>query len=101
MFLKELGDARRVRERLINCFELANMPSTPKEERQRLLSFVIVGGALSRVTVDASRAYLGIRWAYWSGVCRRACRLFVRGRVWQCLGVFVSVLSLFFAQFVS
>lgn len=43
-FLKELSDARAVRTKVIQCFEEASLPSTPAEERQRLLNTVIVGG---------------------------------------------------------
>lgn len=47
-FFKELKDARRVRERIINNLEKAALPSTTPEERQLLLSFVVVGWAYWR-----------------------------------------------------
>ena len=43
-FLKHLHHARQVRNRVLECFERAANPSLSTEERQRLLSFVIVGG---------------------------------------------------------
>lgn len=43
-FLKEIEHARALRVGIIERFELANLPSTPKAERDRLLHFVVVGG---------------------------------------------------------
>eukprot|EP01111_Echinosteliopsis_oligospora_P015621 TRINITY_DN6232_c0_g2_i1.p1 TRINITY_DN6232_c0_g2~~TRINITY_DN6232_c0_g2_i1.p1 ORF type:complete len:467 (+),score=106.10 TRINITY_DN6232_c0_g2_i1:69-1403(+) len=43
-FLKELPDARRIRRRILECFEEAALPDTTDSERRRLLNFVIVGG---------------------------------------------------------
>eukprot|EP00824_Muranothrix_gubernata_P003507 TRINITY_DN14399_c0_g1_i1.p1 TRINITY_DN14399_c0_g1~~TRINITY_DN14399_c0_g1_i1.p1 ORF type:complete len:467 (+),score=88.80 TRINITY_DN14399_c0_g1_i1:28-1401(+) len=43
-FLKELNDARTIRVAVIDRLELASGPNTSKEERDRLLHFVIVGG---------------------------------------------------------
>jgi len=44
LFLKELRDARKIRLRLIECFERAVVPSTSDQERKRLLNCVVVGG---------------------------------------------------------
>lgn len=44
LFLKELHDARELRQRIIQCFERANLPGIPAEERRRLLHFVVCGG---------------------------------------------------------
>lgn len=44
LFLKELHDARELRQRIIQCFERANLPGIPADERRRLLHFVICGG---------------------------------------------------------
>lgn len=43
-FLKQLGDARNIRNRLLECFERAANPFISEAERSRLLSFVVVGG---------------------------------------------------------
>ena len=43
-FLKDLEDARNIRNRILECFERASYPDTSAEERERLLTFVIVGG---------------------------------------------------------
>lgn len=43
-FLKQLGDARNIRNRLLECFERAASPFISEAERSRLLSFVVVGG---------------------------------------------------------
>lgn len=43
LFLKELRDARWIRERIIECFEHASSPNVSLQERERLLRFCIVG----------------------------------------------------------
>lgn len=43
-FLKHLHHARQIRNRTLECFERATNPTLTDEERQRLLSFVVVGG---------------------------------------------------------
>jgi NADH:ubiquinone reductase (non-electrogenic) len=44
LFLKELSDARVLRQRIIRCFEQANLPDLADEERARILHFVVCGG---------------------------------------------------------
>lgn len=44
MFFKDIGDARRVKRRVRECFELAALPTTTPEMRKWLLHFAIVGG---------------------------------------------------------
>ena len=43
-FLKHLYHARQIRNRVLECFERAAIPNLPESERERLLSFVVVGG---------------------------------------------------------
>src|ERR1043166_7816962 len=43
-FLKELSDARTIRQKIIDAFERASTPALPEAERKRLLHFVVVGG---------------------------------------------------------
>jgi NADH dehydrogenase FAD-containing subunit len=43
-FLKHLYHARNIRNNIIDSFEKAAVPGTTDEERERLLSFVVVGG---------------------------------------------------------
>jgi hypothetical protein len=45
-FLKQLSDARAIRQRLVECFEQASAPFATAQEQARLLSFVVVGGEL-------------------------------------------------------
>jgi NADH:ubiquinone reductase (non-electrogenic) len=52
-FLKELGDARRIRKKIIENLERASTPGIPDEERQRLLHFVVVGGGPTGVEFAA------------------------------------------------
>ncbi|MCO6432012.1 MAG: FAD-dependent oxidoreductase, partial [Deltaproteobacteria bacterium] len=42
--IKELGDARRIRQQIITSIERATLPDITPEEQDRLLTFVIVGG---------------------------------------------------------
>ena len=48
-FLKHLWDARKIRSRLIECFERASNPDLSSDERKRLLTFVVVGGGPTSV----------------------------------------------------
>ncbi|MAD24485.1 MAG: hypothetical protein CMO44_09975 [Verrucomicrobiales bacterium] len=43
-FLKHIKHARGIRLRMLECFERAAMPGVSDAERDRLLSFVVVGG---------------------------------------------------------
>lgn len=52
-FLKQLGDARNIRNRLLECFERAASPFITDKERSRLLSFVVVGGGPTSIEYAA------------------------------------------------
>eukprot|EP00904_Undaria_pinnatifida_P001579 jgi/Undpi1/11421/HiC_scaffold_30.g13718.m1 len=52
-FLKQLGDARNIRNRLLECFERAASPYISDKERTRLLSFVVVGGGPTSIEYAA------------------------------------------------
>lgn len=43
-FLKHLYHARQIRNRILECFELATDPTLTTEQKDRLLSFIVVGG---------------------------------------------------------
>ncbi|KAF4434589.1 NADH dehydrogenase, partial [Fusarium acutatum] len=43
-FLRDVGDARSIRLRILQCFERAELPSTTDEQRRKLLHFAVVGG---------------------------------------------------------
>ncbi len=53
LFLKELADARAIRQRIIDCFERASQPSVSDDVRKRLLHFVVVGGGPTGVEFAA------------------------------------------------
>lgn len=44
LFMKDVGDARKVRKRVLECFEIAELPITTDAMRKHLLHFAIVGG---------------------------------------------------------
>lgn len=52
-FLKEVEDAQRIRQSVIDCFESAIVPSLSEEERRTNLHFVIVGGGPTGVEFAA------------------------------------------------
>jgi NADH:ubiquinone reductase (non-electrogenic) len=52
-FLKELADARTIREGVLACLERAGLPGLPDEERRRLLHFVAVGAGPTGVRFAA------------------------------------------------
>ncbi|SMQ53783.1 unnamed protein product [Zymoseptoria tritici ST99CH_3D7] len=52
-FLKDISDARRIRNQVIHNLETASLPTTPDEERKRLLSFVVSGGGPTGVEFAA------------------------------------------------
>ncbi|CEG65172.1 hypothetical protein RMATCC62417_02009 [Rhizopus microsporus] len=43
-FLKDVNDARKIRKRLIECFENASQPGVSDKDKADLLHFVVVGG---------------------------------------------------------
>ena len=43
-FLKEVGDAQKIRKRIMDCVETANFKDQSPEEQKRLLHMVVVGG---------------------------------------------------------
>ncbi|KAL7627176.1 hypothetical protein AAE478_003952 [Parahypoxylon ruwenzoriense] len=43
-FLRDVGDARKIRQRVLQNFEKATLPITTDEERKKLLHFAVVGG---------------------------------------------------------
>ncbi|KAK1148583.1 hypothetical protein N8T08_009590 [Aspergillus melleus] len=54
MFFKDIGDARRVKRRVRECFELAVLPTTSTEMRKWLLHFAIVGAGPTGTELAAS-----------------------------------------------
>ena len=42
-FLKQVEDARRIRNTIVNCFKRANLPSLSEEERRATLTFAVIG----------------------------------------------------------
>ncbi|KAI3623916.1 hypothetical protein CBS14141_003615 [Malassezia furfur] len=51
--LKTIRDAQNLRKRLIENLEVASLPTTSKEDRERLLSFVVCGGGPTGVEIAA------------------------------------------------
>ena len=52
-FLKEVADARMIRNQILKNFELAMQPDVSEDEQKRLLHFVIVGGGPTGVEFGA------------------------------------------------
>lgn len=54
MFFKDVGDAKRVKRRVLESFELASMPHTSTEMKRWLLHFAIIGGGPTGTELSAS-----------------------------------------------
>lgn len=54
MFFKDIGDAKRVKRRMRECFELAVLPTTTPEMKKWLLHFAIVGAGPTGTELAAS-----------------------------------------------
>ncbi len=52
-FLREVADARRIRIKVIDCFENASLPEISEEERKSYLRFVVCGGGPTGVEFAA------------------------------------------------
>jgi NADH:ubiquinone reductase (H+-translocating) len=52
-FLKDINDARKIRNQVIQNLEVACLPTTTDDERKRLLSFVVSGGGPTGVEFAA------------------------------------------------
>ncbi|KIM41515.1 hypothetical protein M413DRAFT_445500 [Hebeloma cylindrosporum] len=52
-FLKDVRDARRIRGRILECFEQASQPVLSDQDRRNLLNFCIVGGGPTGVEFSA------------------------------------------------
>lgn len=52
-FLKDISDARRIRSRVLECFEQANQPTVTDIDRRNILNFCIVGGGPTGVEFAA------------------------------------------------
>ncbi|KAJ7948250.1 External alternative NAD(P)H-ubiquinone oxidoreductase [Quillaja saponaria] len=52
-FLKEVEDAQRIRQTVVDIFERASLPSLSEEEKKRILNFVVVGGGPTGVEFAA------------------------------------------------
>jgi len=55
-FFKELTDARKVRDKVTDLFERASLPGVSEHQKERWLSFVVVGGGPTGVEVAADLA---------------------------------------------
>ncbi|KAJ5391473.1 hypothetical protein N7509_006963 [Penicillium cosmopolitanum] len=54
MFFKDIGDAKRVKRRVRECFELAVLPTTTTDMKKWLLHFAIVGAGPTGTELTAS-----------------------------------------------
>ncbi|GBB87875.1 hypothetical protein RclHR1_14370006 [Rhizophagus clarus] len=53
LFLKDVSDARRIRQRVIECFEHASQPNITEHEALGLLHFAVVGGGPTGIEFSA------------------------------------------------
>ncbi|KAI4732015.1 FAD/NAD(P)-binding domain-containing protein [Aureobasidium sp. EXF-10728] len=52
-FLKDIGDARKIRNRMLSCFETASLPTTSEQMKKQLLNFAVVGGGPTGIEFSA------------------------------------------------
>lgn len=52
-FLRELGDSRKIRTKVIECFEHASLPGLTEKEKKNKLTFVVCGGGPTGVEFAA------------------------------------------------
>jgi len=52
-FLKDVQDARRIRNKLLSCFETAALPTTTLVLKKQLLNFAVVGGGPTGIEFSA------------------------------------------------
>jgi NADH dehydrogenase FAD-containing subunit len=52
-FLKDVKDARKIRGRILECFEQASQPLLSDQERRNLLNFCVVGGGPTGIEFSA------------------------------------------------
>ena len=57
-FVKDVGDTRRIRRRILDCFEIAALPTTSLKVKKMLLHFAIVGGGPTGMEFSAELADL-------------------------------------------
>ncbi|KUJ18566.1 FAD/NAD(P)-binding domain-containing protein [Mollisia scopiformis] len=53
LFMKSVADAMKLRERILDCFEMASLPTFSVEQKREILHFVIVGGGPTGVELAA------------------------------------------------
>ncbi|MGV8016758.1 MAG: FAD-dependent oxidoreductase [Ignavibacteria bacterium] len=53
LFLKELSDARKIRTKVVDCFENASLPGISHQERKDFLRFAVCGGGPTGVEFAA------------------------------------------------
>lgn len=53
LFLKDVADARKIRNRILACFEAAALPTTSDDMRKVLLNFAVVGGGPTGIEFSA------------------------------------------------
>ncbi|KAH0609654.1 uncharacterized protein H6S33_013140 [Morchella sextelata] len=52
-FLKDVADARKIRKRVLECFEEASLPTASEERKKQLLNFAVIGGGPTGVEFSA------------------------------------------------
>lgn len=53
LFLKEVQDARKIRNKILDCFELAAEPEIDDEKKRAILHFAVVGGGPTGVELSS------------------------------------------------
>lgn len=78
-FLKDIGDATKIRTRILQLFEMASLPGMSEEHKRHLLHFAIVGRITLVKMIRCSCNFFNNTvcrcWANRNGICCRVVRL--------------------------
>ncbi|KAJ1554479.1 hypothetical protein HK405_004958 [Cladochytrium tenue] len=94
LFLKDISDARKIRTRIMECFEFASQPNISEKERADALHFAVVGGGPTGVEFTAElHDYITEDVARLYPTLARAARLTIFDAAPGILGSFDAALS--------
>ncbi len=60
--MKQIEDSQQIRRALVNCFERANIPGLTDEQKEKILSFVVIGAGPTGVCSNHEIWNVRLRW---------------------------------------
>lgn len=72
--MKQIEDGQQIRRALVNCFERASLPGLTDEQKEKILSFVVVGaGPAGAFRFFGENKYYDLCWFYIANVFMFTC----------------------------